>query len=401
MCRIHWCGKRCKVCGDNVALQHWLQLALADGLGPILIDRLIAAAGDAAKAAAASREMLKVVEGIGGKSASKIHQALQESVAAAENEIARCRELGVQLICRDDPLYPPSLQIIPSSPPVLWVKGTLEARDLNALAIVGSRRCSLYGREQADRFAALLAGAGFTVISGGARGVDSAAHRGAMQHPHGRTLAVLGCGVDVVYPPENAALFAQIAQRGAIISEFPLESPPIAEHFPRRNRIVSGLSRGVLVVEADTTSGALITARLAADEHNRPVFAIPGRVDNPLSAGPHKLLRDGAVLTEGLADILNELGPLPQIAMDVAVPVVPTIPEKTEKQPALFTAPASLSAHQQQIMDVLDTQPVTVDALVESTGLPPEVLLRELTMLTLHGQAKRVDGQMFCKRVKK
>lgn len=385
-----------------MALQHWLQLSLADGLGPILIDRLIAAAGDAEKAAAAPLSLLKSVGGIGGKSASKIHQALQASAPAAESEITRCRDLGIQLICRDDALYPPALQIIPSSPPVLWVKGTLEARDLNALAIVGSRRCSFYGREQSERFAAMLAGAGFTVISGGARGVDSAAHRGAMQHPNGRTIAVLGCGVDVVYPPENTALFEQIIKRGAVISEFPLETPPLKEHFPRRNRIVSGMSRGVLVVEADTASGALITARLAADEHNRPVFAIPGRVDNTMSAGPHKLIRDGAVLTERLEDILDELGPLPQIVMNNSAPqpISPETAKPAAEPPAFFAAPINLSAHQQKILDALDSQPVTVDALVESTGLPPEILLRELTMLTLHGQARRADGQTFAKRAK-
>src|SRR5439155_14814585 len=200
----------------------------------------------------------------------------------------------------------------PDPPAVLYVKGALEPRDLNSVAMVGSRRCSFYGREQSERFAALLAGAGITIVSGGARGIDSAAHRGAMSHPQGRTIAVLGCGVDVVYPPENANLFEEIATRGALISEYPLGTPPLKDNFPRRNRIVSGLSRGVLVVEADERSGALITTQQAIEDHSRPVFAIPGRIDNPLSAGPHTLIRDGAVLTESITQILDNLGPLPE-----------------------------------------------------------------------------------------
>src|SRR5262249_38618585 len=175
--------------------------------------------------------------------------------------------------------------------------------------------------------AALLAGAGITVVSGGARGIDSAAHRGAMSHAQGRTIAVLGSGVDVPYPPENAKLFQEIAQRGAVISEYPLGTPPLKDNFPRRNRIISGLSRGVLVVEADERSGALITARLACDDHGRPVFALPGRVDNKMSAGPHRLIRDGATLVRSLEDIIEGLGPLPHGAVE------PTLPVETDAAP--------------------------------------------------------------------
>ncbi len=212
-----------------------------------------------------------------------------------------------------DEQYPAMLRSIPDPPAVLYLRGELQPRDLHALAIVGSRKCSYYGREQAERFAAILSAAGMTVISGGARGIDSAAHRGAISHPEGRTIAVLGSGVDVPYPPENEKLFEQIAGgRGAVLSEYPLGAPPVAENFPRRNRIVSGMSRGVLVVEADVRSGALITARQANEEQGRTVFALPGRVDNALSVGPHQLIRDGAILVTQLSDILDDLTPFPE-----------------------------------------------------------------------------------------
>ena len=287
-----------------MALLHYLRLAMTEGIGPILLGRLIEALGSAERAASATTAELRAIEGIGSTKSSKIHTSLKASFDAAEAELAKADALGIRIICPEDALYPLLLRQIPDPPAVLYVKGTLEPRDLNAFALVGSRKCSYYGREQAERFAGLLAGAGFTVVSGGARGVDSAAHRGAMRHPAGRTLAVLGCGVDQVYPPENTQLFEQIARHGAVISEYPFGTPPLAENFPRRNRIVSGMSRGVLVIEADERSGALITARQAADDHNRPVFALPGRVDNAMSAGPHKLIRDGAILASGLEDLL-------------------------------------------------------------------------------------------------
>src|SRR5687767_2733360 len=238
-----------------MALRHWLQLALTDGIGPILIGRLIEAAGGAEQACAANAALLRNIEGIGAAKASRIQSALRDAAGRVDAEIERAGKLGITLIARDDDDYPILLTNIPDPPPVLYVKGAFEPRDLHAVAIVGSRKCSYYGREQADRFAALLAGAGITVISGGARGVDSAAHRGALSHPQGRTIAVLGSGIDVPYPSENGPLFEQIAARGAIVSEYPLGTAPLKENFPRRNRIVSGMSRGVLVVEADVRSG--------------------------------------------------------------------------------------------------------------------------------------------------
>jgi DNA processing protein len=375
-----------------MALAHWLQLTLTEGIGPILSRRLIDVAGSVEAACAANATLLRSVEGIGPAKAEQIRAALARACDEAPAEIDRAGKLGASLVCLDEPDYPLLLKAIPDPPGVLYVRGKLEPRDLHALAIVGSRRCSHYGREQAERISALIAGAAMTVISGGARGVDSAAHRGAISHPQGRTIAVLGCGVDVAYPPENDGLFRLIEQRGAVVSEFPLGTPPIAENFPRRNRIVSGMSRGVLVIEADVRSGALITARQACDDHGRPVFAVPGRVDNKMSAGPHKLIRDGAVLTETIEDILDNLGPLPEGA---AEPTRFPTPSTTEDLPDKQADLPGLTDDQSVILSQLDDEALSADAIIERTSLPAAIVMRELTMLALRGAVKRVDGQAF------
>lgn len=379
-------------------LIHWLQLAMTDGIGPILMRRLIDRMGDAESACAASLRDLQEVEGIGSATAAKIHRSLQAAAGRAETELAKAQKLGVRIICPEDESYSPLLNEIPDPPAVLYVRGDLQPRDLNALAIVGSRKCSHYGREQAERFASLLAGVGVTIISGGARGVDSAAHRGAIRHPDGRTIAVLGCGIDITYPPENKALFEQIASRGAILSEYPIGTQPLAENFPRRNRIVSGISRGVVVIEADIRSGALITARQAADDHNRPVFAIPGRVDNALSAGPHALIRDGATLVTNLDEILDALGPLPDSAY-----IAQADPDRDaglfENDGPASSAPTgiTLTDRQRTLLDHLGVDPMNIDQLVDATELPAHQVLQEMTFLTLKGVVRRIDGQTFAR----
>src|SRR4051794_36416133 len=382
-----------------MALRHWLQLAMTDGIGPILIARLVKAAGSAEAAASADATLLRQVEGIGSAKSAMIAASLRQAAGETDTEIARAEAAGAKLICLEDGEYPPLLRDIPDPPTVLYLRGSLEPRDLNAVAIVGSRKCSFYGREQAERFGALLAGAAVSVISGGARGIDSAAHRGALSHPQGRTIAVLGSGVDVAYPPENASLFEQIALRGAVISEYPMGRPPVAENFPRRNRIVSGMSRGVLVVEADERSGALITARQACGDQGRPVFALPGRVDNKLSVGPHKLIRDGATLVTNLEEILEGLGPLPQGVSEVslfdqALSEAPAPASATPPQAAVH----DVNDQQHAILKALDGEAIDVDLIIERTALPAQLVLQELTFLTLRGQVRRVEGQKYAKR---
>jgi len=369
-------------------------------IGPILAHRLIEATGSAAAACNSNANVLRQIDGIGAGKSTAIATSLQNAAKLVDAEIDRAVACGAQIICPEDESYSVLLKTIPDPPLVLYVKGTLEPRDLHAVAIVGSRRCSFYGREQAERFGALLGGAGVTVISGGARGIDSAAHRGAMSHPQGRTIAVLGSGVNVVYPPENQSLFEQIARRGAVISEYPIDTPPLADNFPRRNRIVSGLSRGVLVVEADERSGALITARQAGVDQGRPVFALPGRVDNKLSIGPHQLIRDGATLVTKLEDILEDLGPLPVEAMEESrsipsIEIPPAVPDPTPPPMNEADWLPNLSPTQQTLMQQMSSDAISIDAIIDRSGLDASVVMRELTFLSLKGFVKRTEGQTY------
>lgn len=220
-----------------------------------------------------------------------------------EKELELCAQKGIGFLIFSDPEYPPGLKEIPDPPLLLYKKGTLLEDDRNAIAIVGTRHPSFYGRMQAKKFSQELAARGLTIVSGLARGIDQVAHDAALQVAYGRTLAVMGCGLDVIYPKEHEGLFKRIAERGAVLSEYPLGTPPLPENFPRRNRILSGLSYATFVVEAHSRSGSLITAHQAA-EQGREVFALPGPVDQLTSRGTHQLIKEGACLVETSEDIL-------------------------------------------------------------------------------------------------
>lgn len=293
----------------NDSTRDLLRLTLTPGVGPILGRRLVSHFGTLDRMLRASPSDLKRVDGIGEKLSMKVASGLRESERLAEIEIERCEKTGVRLIAMGDPLYPPLLAETRDAPPVLYVRGDPTAMTAGyTVAIVGSRHCTPYGIEQAERFASFLASSGLVIISGGARGIDSAAHR-ASARARRPTVAVVGCGLSHCYPPENADLFMQMCETGgAVVSELPMDTAPTADNFPARNRIISALSLGTIVIEAPRGSGALITARCAIDEHGRDVMAVPGRVDSTASEGSNELIKKGeAAMVTSPGDVLELL----------------------------------------------------------------------------------------------
>lgn len=388
-----------------------LRLTLTPGLGPVLIPRLIEALGSPAEVLKSSPARLASVKGIGQTIAARAAEGLKHSEALAQQELALAAKLGATLVGITEPTYPEPLRTIPDPPPILYVRGQLATADqpLWGVAIVGSRRCSHYGIEQAERFAGVLASAGLTIVSGGARGIDTAAHRGTLRS-RGRTVAVLGCGLAHCYPPENAELFEQIAASGAVVSELPLNSSPQSENFPARNRIISGMSLGVVVIEAGDRSGALITAKQAAEEHGREVMAIPGRIDSTHSAGSHALIKSGgASLVTDPGDVLEILRtPARHQALGTFASRYAT---ETSSPAPLFQQPDSSSAQstqpqaadplaaplgtpvQQRILASL-TEPRTIDQLATTTSLTLEALRAELTVLEIQRRVKRQGAKL-------
>lgn len=366
-----------------------LRWALTDGIGPTLFSRLLIHFGSARAALEASPAELATVKGI-GQQADAIGRSRDS--APVESEIEAARAGGVRIICREDEEYPEGLKRIPDAPIVLCVRGELRRTDTIAVAVVGTRRCSIYGSEQARRFGELLAGAGYTVVSGLARGVDAFAHHGAVD-AGGRSIAVLGNGLSEIYPPENAPLADRMAEHGALVSELPMRASVRRENFEGRNRIIAGMSLGTLVIEAPLRSGALITARLAM-EYNREVFALPGRVQEPQCAGSNQLIRDGgAKLVTCLEDILDELGALgaalrPDTSQAQKAPSTPPEPEK-----AAPSSPA-LNAIEQRVFDVVLYEPMLFDLVVRASALSVAEVLAALTALELKGLVRRLPGQM-------
>ncbi|OHB82984.1 MAG: DNA protecting protein DprA, partial [Planctomycetes bacterium RBG_19FT_COMBO_48_8] len=312
-CRIFVCAFLCfswlnvtmaKAQENSADIENWLKLIRADGIGPVTFAKMIKYFGSAERVLGASVSELAKIDGIGFKTAEKIASTREKFNATAELELAR--KLGVWLVKLIDERYPPVLKRIYDPPPVLYIKGSLGRQDNLAMSIVGSRHCSLYGQEQASRFAHFLGSAGFTICSGMARGIDTAAHQGALS-AGGRTIAVQGCGLGNIFPPENKKLFELISESGACVSELPLQAEPLAVNFPPRNRIIAGLSLGTIVVEAALNSGGLITAKAALD-YDREVMAVPGKIDSPLSRGAHQLIKQGATLIESVEDVMEALG---------------------------------------------------------------------------------------------
>lgn len=367
--------------GDEVATLAALRLNLIAGVGPRTQQSLLARFGSPEAVFRADADELRAVEGIGPKLAAAIIAAGAANHAEAER--ARCRELGVTLIFRGSPDYPRSLAEIPDPPSVLYCQGRLENRDNLAVAIVGSRRCTHYGRQMAERLAGALARAGLTVISGLARGIDAAAHEGALA-AGGRTLAVLGTGLANIYPPEHKALGERVISQGALLAETALDQAPIPGLFPQRNRIISGMSQAVIVVEAARNSGALHTVRHAI-EQGREVFAVPGRIDSLASEGCHDIIRDGATLVRNADDVLQALGPM-------VAPVTST-PAGTVHSPRELT----LDPQEQRILNLVTVEPIHVDEILRGAEIEPSRVLSTLTVLEMRRFVKRLPGGCYCR----
>lgn len=381
------------------AVRDHLALALVPGLGPKLTAALLERFGSAAAARRATVEELLTIPHIGEKTARLIAGALRE--ADPEAEIRLLRQHGVTAVPRGSACYPAPLEQIPAPPPLVYLRGEWTPVDARAVAVVGSRNCTGYGQRVAAQLARGLARAGWTVVSGLARGIDAAAHRAALE-ARGRTIAVLAGGLSRIYPPEHADLAEQIAAgAGCLISEAPMRVGPQPALFPARNRLISGLARGVVVVEADRRSGALITARHAADQ-GREVFAVPGPVDSPQSAGCLELIRTGARLVRSAEDVIEDLMGL---ALAVDPPPPPHAPPA--ERPAPQTAPAppanslasapALADNERPVYDALAVRR-HADELVALTGLPIPELSRILVALELKRLIRRTPGNYYERR---
>jgi DNA processing protein len=368
-----------------------LALTLIPGLGPVRIARLLESLGSPQSVLSATTTQLRRIPGIGEHTASKVIQSRPGAVAKVDDELAALDSAGAHLLTILSPHYPERLRSIPAAPPILQIRGSTEALSAHhTLAIVGSRASTIYGVEQTRRFATTLGSAGFTIVSGGARGIDAAAHTAALDQ-RAPTIVVQGCGLAHTYPAEHADLYERVADSGgAVISELPFRTPPSADNFPARNRIISGLALAVLVIEAGHRSGALITARHAVEDHHRDVFAIPGRIDSSASAGSNKLLQDGAHLVTDPSQIIEILGRSSHSRTHNPTSLA-TNPN-ANNHPAPNSEPLPpLDPESQRLLDAL-SEPRTADQLAESLAMSPAQIRAKATLLEIQGRITRAGS---------
>jgi len=358
-------------------LEALVSLNLILDIGSIRLKKLLEFFGKPQNILEAQPEKLTAISGIGPKIAGQVHSLTKEDL---DKELALVKKLGLKVLTPDGQGYPLNLKNIPDPPIVLYVKGAIIEEDMYSIGIVGSRRASFYGLANAEKFASCLSEKGFTIVSGMARGIDSAAHRGALK-TGGRTLAVIGSGFNHLYPQENRELAEEISQSGAVISEFPMDTLPLKQNFPRRNRVISGLSLGVLVVEAAKNSGALITADFAL-EQGREVFALPGKVDAATSFGTNGLIKQGAKLVSDAQEILEEFDP-----------AVLNIDRNNTGQDAVSRPKMSSDEH--RLYDLLSDQPISLDEMAEKTDLRIQNLSTLLLGLQLKKLIRQLPGKQF------
>jgi len=364
----------------------WLALGLTPGLGPRMAGKLLQDFGSPEAIFNASLSALESKR-LPAAVAQAIHT--RQSLSAASKELAQVQAVGCQLVTWDEPNYPQRLREIYDPPPLLYVRGNVELLGRHAISVVGSRRPTPYGNQMAQRLAKDLAKCGLVIASGLARGIDSCAHKGALSSETGATIGVLGCGIDVVYPKENKKIFEEITQRGAIITEFPMGTFPAPQNFPIRNRIIAGMSLGVLVVEGAQYSGSLITARLAM-EFGREVYGVPGNATQPSSFGPNQLIKQGAKLVTSWEDVIEEL-PTP-----VRSQLLPVETANSEERAKLVHE--SLAPAERTLYDLLtEDESRHIDDMVELSGLTSSEVLAALFDLELKGVVRQLPGKQFLK----
>lgn len=365
----------------------WLTLVHTPGLGPAGANRLLKACGGIEELWAADRQQLLET----GVRPSVVEDLLKRSgLNSARRELAGARKEKLHILTQDDPLFPPLLREINDPPLLLYGRGELETLTRPNLALVGARAASSYGLKMAERLGAELAAAGITVVSGGAMGIDGAAHRGALSARDGKTVAVLGCGLDQLYPPQNKKLFAMIAATGMLLGEYPPGIRPEPFRFPARNRIISGMSVGAVVIEAARRSGSLITAEMAM-EQGREVFAVPGRADSGKSEGCHRLIQEGARLVQRAEDILSELRLNPLIAMGAASEPAASMEHKGEGEHAAQDRESAA------LLAALDEYPRAIEEIIAACGLPAWKVNALLLELEIAGRVEMESGPKYKK----